>query len=260
MTRCAHSAAWQPHWDDTTRYEALPYFVDGRFAALPAAQPRGRSPAAVGICVLPKAASSRIKRHLFHALASRGIAIGADWNECPHRQRLPPVLTAPTVAFLIVVRHPLMRLASAWREIIRRGFWHRLPPRVATPNATFAVALRAIMATPPMALNLHLRPLLHMCGLLGGRRYSILWYEDWNETARTLQAHLAPDQPPLQYRASHTLAHAHHLYSRDLARAANAWAEADLALGQYAPWLPGEAVRWGAAARQQAHDWLVSRA
>ena len=253
MARCAHSTAWQPRWDDTTRYESLPYFVDGRFAALPSAPPgRKRS---IGLCLLPKAASSRIKRYLFHALASRGIAIGSDYHECPHRQRLPPVLTAPTVAFLIV-RHPLMRLASAWREIIRRGFWHRLPARAAAPNVSFAVALRAIMGTPPMALNLHLRPLFHMCGLLGGRRYQLLHYEDWNDTTRTLQAHFAPALPPLQYRASGTLARAHHLYTRDLARAANEWAEADLYLGQYAPWLPGEAIRWG----QQAHERLRSRA
>lgn len=266
MAHCTHSAAWRPHWDETTRHEALHFFADGRFAALPSVPPvpsvhngSRNSSTSVGLCLLPKAASSRIKRYVFAALDRRGVAVGANWNECPHRQRLPPVLTAPTTAYL-VVRHPLMRLASAWREIARRGFWHRLPHAARRPNATFALALRAIIATPPMVLNLHLRPLMHMCGLLGGRRYTLLYYEDWNTTVRTLQAHFAPDQPRLEYRASHTLAHAHHLYSRDLARAANAWAEADLGLGQYAPWQPGEAVRWGAAARQQAQLRLVSRA
>ena len=253
MTRCAHSAAWEPHWDDTTRYESLPFFVDGRFAALPSA-PSGRK-RSIGLCLLPKAASSRIKRYLFHAFESRGIAVGPDYDDCPHRQRLPLVLAPPTTAYLLV-RHPLHRLASAWREIIRRGFWHRLPARVAAPNVSFAVALRAIMGAPPMALNLHVRPLFHMCGLLGGRRYQLLHYEDWNDTTRTLQAHFAPTLPPLQFRASGTLARAHHLYTRDLARSANDWGEADLFLGQYAPWLPGEAIRWG----QQAHERLRSRA
>lgn len=258
-TRCAHSAAWAPHWDDTTAFASVPFWADGRFAALPSVA-RGPQNASIGLCLLPKAASSRVKRYVFAALERRGVVVGPDWRECPHKQWLPPAI-APSATAYLIARHPLMRLASAWREITRRGFWHRLPPSVARrPNVTFAVALRAIMATPPMALDLHLRPLLHMCGILGGRRYTILHFENWNATTRTLQTHFAPHLPPIRYRASHTLAHAHHLYTRALAGLANRWAEADLLLGGYAPWLPGENVRWGASSSSpHAHDWLVKR-
>ncbi len=255
-TRCAHSAAWTPRWDETTAFAPVPFFVDGRYAVLPSAL---RANASVALCLLPKAASSRIKRFVFAALARRGLSTGPDWNECPHRQRLPPVIAPPTTAYLIV-RHPLMRLASSWREIVRRGFGHRLPRAVARQsNVTFERALRAIMATPAMQLDIHLRPLLHMCGILSGRRYTILHFEDWNATTRTLQAHFAPTLPPLRFRASGTLARAHHLYSRALARAANAWAQADLLVGRYAPWLPGEDVRWGASSSPHTHDRLVKR-
>lgn len=256
-TRCAHSARWEPSFDQTDAYESPPLWVDGRFVAMPSV--RGPQNASVGLCLLPKAASSRLKMYVFAALEMRGYPVGPDWNACPHRQRLPPVVAPPATAYLIV-RHPLMRLASAWREITRRGFWHRLPRAVARrPNVTFELALRAIMATPPMALDLHLRPLLHMCGILGGRRYTILHYENWNATTRTLQAHFAPTLPPLRYRASGTLPRAHHLYSRSLAREANRFFEGDLVVGQYEKWMPGESVRWGPSHPRLRDDKLVQR-
>ena len=237
---CVHSARWRPNWDDTTSYEALPYWVDGRFAALPSV--RGAQNASVGLCVLPKVASSRIKRFVWTALKRRGFVVGPDADRCPHRQPLIGNLAPPSATYLIL-RHPLMRVVSAWREIQRRAFWHRLPRAVARPNTTFGAALRAIMATrDPAALNLHLRPIIFNCGILNGRRYRILRYEQWDETTRVLQAHFAPHQPPMQYRASGTFARAHNLFSRALAQSANAWAEADLWLGGYAAWLPGQNV------------------
>jgi hypothetical protein len=239
--QCAHSRQWTVALDDTTRYDAPSIWVDGRYAALPV---RAGQNASVGLCLLPKAASSRLKRYVFATLKRRGFPIGPDYNECPHRQPLVAGLAPPIRAYA-VVRHPLMKLASAWREVVRRGLWHRLPRRVATPNATFEVALRAIMTTrDPMQINIHFRPLLHMCGLLGGRRYQLLRFEEWDATMRTLQALFAPELPPIPYRASGTAERAHHLYSRETARATNRWAEADLALAGYFPWLPGEDVRW----------------
>ena len=244
--QCAHSRQWTPELDATTRYDAPLTWVDGRFVGLPSVR-GGRNGGAVGVCVLPKAASSQIKRHVFAALEMRGVAVGPDAQTCPHRQPVPPIAAPPSAAYLIV-RHPLLRLASAWREIARRHLWHRLPRAVARPNATFEVALRAIMTTrDPMHIDIHFRPVLHMCGILGGRRYKLLRFEEWNATARTLQALLAPELPPIPYRASGTVERAHHLYSRETARAANRWAEADLALTGYLPWLPGEDVRWATA-------------
>jgi len=239
---CMHSARWRPSWDDTTSYATLPYWVDARYAALPSV--RGGQNASVGLCLLPKAASSRVKRYVWASLERRGVAVGPDWRECPHRQPLPPVVAPPSTAY-VVVRHPLIRLASALREVARRGLWHRLPPPLGVPNVSFAVAVRALMETSPMGTNIHFRSLLHACGLLSGRRYTLLYYEDWNTTTRVLAAHFAPALPPLRYRASGTLARAHGLYSRDLARATNHWAEPDLILASYAPWMPGESVRWG---------------
>ena len=253
---CVHTAKWHPSWDDTTSYHAVPFWVDGRFAALPSVLYGNASP--VGLCLLPKAASSRVKRYVFAALERRGVAVGPDWRECPHRQPLIGGLVAPSTAYMLI-RHPLLRLASAFRELTRRGLWHRLPRRVATPNVTFEVALRAVMATPPMALNLHLRPLLHTCGILNGRSYTILHYEDWAGLTSVLAAHFAPALPPLQYRASGTLARAHGLYSQDLATRANAWAEGDLVVGQYAPWYPGLNVTFGPSHPRLRADRLVQR-
>ena len=243
LLHCTHSARWQPSFDDTTAYTAPPIWVDGRFAALPSV--RGGQNDSVGLCLLPKAASSRVKKYVFAALKSQGVAVGPDWRDCPHRQPLPPVAAPPSTGYLIF-RHPLLRLASAWREITRRRLWHRLPHRVATPNATFAVALRAIMATRDwMTINIHLRPALFQCGLLHGRRYRILHYEDWEGLTSVLAAHFAPTLPRLQYRASGTLARAHGLYSKDLATKANKFFEGDLLIGQYEPWYAGQNVTFG---------------
>ena len=253
---CVHSAHWRPSWDDTTSHESLPYWVDGRYAALPSL--RGARNASVGLCVLPKAASSRVKRYVFAALKTQGIAVGPDWRDCPHRQPLPPVTAPPSTAY-VLVRHPLLRIASAWREVVRRGLWHRLPPPLGVPNVSFTIAVRALVQTPPMAINIHFRPLLHMCGLLHARRYKLLYYEDWNTTTSVLAAHFAPTLPRLQYRASGTLERAHGLYSRDLARAVNRWAEPDLTLASYAPWMPGESVRWGPSHSHLHNDRLLQR-
>ena len=254
---CVHSAHWRSSFDDTTAFSSPPIWVDGRYAALPSV--RGAQNASVGLCLLPKAASSRVKRYVWASLERRGFSIGLDYEDCPHRQPLIAGLAWPSKAFLIV-RHPLLRLASAWREIQRRSFWHRLPRAVARPNTTFGAALRAIMATrDPSVLNLHLRPALFQCGILAGRRYRILHYEDWEGLTSVLAAHFAPTLPRLQYRASGTLERAHGLYSRDLARAVNRWAEPDLTLASYGVWYPGESVRWGPSHPRLRADRLLQR-
>ena len=233
-------------WDETTLYEAPSRIVDGRPFSVPAPPARrddAATNASVLLCLTPKAASTAIKRLVLAELAARGVPLQRDWRECPHGHPSFRGLPSPPVTSLMVVRHPLLRLASAYEEIRMRGFWHRLAGVVA-PNATFAQLVSALARVSPRRLNAHLRPLWLTCGLVGGRRYEhVLRFEDWPTLARAVQRFVAPSQPLLEYRETGALARANALYTRDLASRVNSWARLDLNLFGYVPWWPGEAVR-----------------
>ena len=256
---CNHGHKNLHAWDQTTQFELPTRLVDGRPFLVPVPQPLEGANASVSLCLTAKAASTSIKLHVLQDLAARGVPLESDWRACPHGHPAFRGLDPAPVTSLMVVRHPSLRLASAYDEIRRRGFWHRLSG-VVPPNASFAKLVDALERTPPRRLNAHLRPMWLTCGLFGGRRYAhVLKYERWSELAKALRTHVAPSQPPLEFRAAGALARANALYTPKLAKRVNAWARTDLALFGYAPWLPGEAVRWGPDARQQAHDWLVNR-
>ena len=223
-------------WDDTTRFEAPDRLVDGRPFLVPA--PSDDAPgASVALCLTPKAASTTIKRHVLQSLAERGVPLQADWKRCPHGQPAFRGLNATPVTSLMVVRHPLARLASAYDEVVRRGFWHRLPQVV--PNATFAQVVYALSRAPPRQINAHFRPLWLTCGLVGGRRYAqTLKYEQWDALAEVLRRDVAPGLPRLAFsrdpRASDTRSRA--LYATpELVSLSNQWARTDLRLFGYAP-------------------------
>jgi len=239
--------AWRPSWDDDTTSATPPtHYVDARFTIWPSR----RTNHTLGLCLLPKAGSTTLKRALFAALARRGLPVRGDYLECPHRQPVVvPNLAAPARAYLIA-RHPSMRLASAYREIARRGLWWRLPN--GRPNTTFAQAVEAIVATPdPMRLDLHLRPALYTCGILQHRTYTVLRYEDWEGLVATLKHDFALRD--IQYRASGTEERAHRMYSLTLAERVNRWSEPDRLLLGYDPWLPGQSISWRSASPAQSH-------
>lgn len=137
-----------------------------------------------------------------------------------------------------------MRMMSAFHEVVARKFWLRLPQVAQVANVTFTQAVRAITETDPMDVNPHFRSLLYMCGILGGRRYEALRFEDWDRLAQTFASHFAPSQPSLAFRESGTLERANRAYTSELATRVNRWSAPDLTLFHYAPWMPGEAVRW----------------
>ena len=178
------------HQYDSTLDASLPdLMVDARPFVLPTVLAN----VSVTLCLVPKAASTSIKRWLFGTLRARGHAFAPDMWECAHSQPALRGLPEPT-ASLMVVRHPAMRLASAWLEIRARNFAWRLPPHVA-PNASFAETVHALVRTPPMQINPHLRPLLYTCGILSGRRYRVLRYEEWPRLAATLAGTLRRRPP-----------------------------------------------------------------
>lgn len=231
-------------WRETLAFKAPDYIVDGRFFALPTVKrgSGGVSNTSLGICLTPKAGSSALMLYLFGTLVRRGVRIGPSWRTCPHSQpALHDLLLPPTKSYM-VVRHPSMRIMSAFHEVVVRKLWLRLPQVV--PNATFSQAVRAITETHPMAMNPHFRSLLYMCGIVGGRRYETLHFEDWGRLAQAFASHFAPSQPPLPFRESGTLERANRAYTRELAIRVNRWSTPDLTLFHYAPWMPGEEVRW----------------
>lgn len=231
---------WRPEWELTTSGLVPTHYVDARFTVWPTTKHENVS---VGLCLLPKAGSSTLKRALFAALVRQGIrAVRPDFDLCPHRQPAIANLVAPARAF-IIVRHPSMRLASAYREIARRGLWHRLPTQ--RPNTSFAALVRALVTTPPMQLDLHLRPVLYTCGLVSGQTYTVLRYENWTGLVATLKRDFALRD--LGYRASGTEERAHLLYSRALAQQVNTWSRLDRQLLGYDPWLPGQSISWNAS-------------
>ena len=196
--------------------------------------------ASVALCLCTKTASTSIKRHVLSSLDRRGIPLESDWHTCPHGHPALRGLPTPQHAF-IVVRNPLLRLASGYEEVARRSFWHRLPQ--VPPNASFARVVHAVARTPPSELNPHFRPQWLMCGLVGGRRYTeILKYEDWNHLMRVLTRHVTTNIPPLPFRDTGALARADRLYTRELAEVANRWAHTDLDLFGYEPWWPGQSA------------------
>ena len=230
----------QHQWSRTLDASLPDLMVDSRPFVLPTVLAN----VSVTLCLVPKAASTSIKRWLFGTLRARGYAFAPDSWECAHPQPALRGLPEPT-ASLMVVRHPAMRLASAWLEIRARNFAWRLPPHVA-PNASFAETVHALVRTPPMQINPHLRPLLYTCGILSGRRYRVLRYEEWPRLAATLAGHFAPSPaaPPLAFRGSTTThEHASRLYTPALAQRVSTWAAADVRLFGYLPWRPGEPVR-----------------
>jgi hypothetical protein len=235
-------------WDETTRYEAPGRLVDGRPLFVPAPRADGGvgarvANASVLLCLTPKGASTAIKRHVLQELSARGVPLAPDWRDCPHGHAAFRGLSPSPTTSLVVVRHPLHRLASAYCEIRERGFWHRLRG-VVPPNASFGQLVHALERVPPRRLNAHIRPMWLTCGLLGGRRYEhVLRYEEWPALARALQRLVAPSQPLLEFRTIDALARANALYTPALATMANAWARTDSALFGYAPWVPGQAIR-----------------
>ena len=240
---------------DAVRGAAL--LVDGRFAALPAAQPRGRSPAARHMrCPRPP---PRASSATFFTRSRRA----ASPSERLERVPAPATVTARADGADRGLPDRGAPPADAARLRVARDHSPRLlaplPPRVATPNATLPSRCAPSWPRRPWRST---STSGHCCtcaasSVGGGTRFF------GTRTGTRRHARCRPTSHPTSHRSStarRTRWRTRTTCTRRPARAANAWAEADLALGQYAPWLPGEAVRWGAAARQQAHDWLVSRA
>lgn len=219
--------------------------IDGRIFLLPSASQTktntSNSNKSTGICLTAKGGSTTLKRYLLGVLERRGVQLLKDWSACPHGHPAFRGLAPPTKSYM-VVRHPAHRLVSAYHEVQTRGFWWRLP-RGLEPNASFSSAVSALVQTSPRAINHHFRPLYMQCGLLSGRSYEILRYEQWDHLARTLADHFAPSQPPLAFREGSTRALADQMYTMELARLVNRWSKKDLTFFNYLPWLPTEAVR-----------------
>tara|TARA_B110000858_G_scaffold121172_2_gene138290 strand:+ start:515 stop:1054 length:540 start_codon:yes stop_codon:yes gene_type:complete len=116
---------------------------------------------------------------MWQTLEMRGIPICNGWRTTIHSIPALPLLMRPTQAFM-VVRNPALRLASAWLEIERKNFWYRLPGFNATRlvNVTFEHTLRRMITTRHIELNEHVRPMIYMCGLVGGVEYSVLKLEE----------------------------------------------------------------------------------
>lgn len=227
---------WRPEWELTTLATVPTHYVDARFTVWPTKRPN----TSVGLCLLPKAGSSTLKRALFAALVRQRVPVRPDFDVCPHRQPAVANLATPARAY-IFVRHPSTRLASAYREVARRGLWHRLPTQ--QPNTSFAAAVHSIVRAPdPMRLNLHFRPVLHTCGLLEGKTYTVLRYEDWDGLVAVLKRDFALRD--VQYRASGTEQRAHRMYTRALAQTVNEWSQLDRLLLGYDAWLPGQSISW----------------
>jgi len=202
-------------------------------------QSRTGNATVAALCLTTKAASTSILRHVLGSAERRGIPLEARWFECPHGHGvIAHGLAPPRTLSFMVVRHPLFRLMSAYEEVRAKGLWHRLPR--AQPNVSFAHAVHQLVNTPPKQVNVHFRALWATCGLMSGRRYDILRYENWGRLSRVLALHFAPNQPLLAFHDTDALARANQLYTHELAALANRWTRVDFAMFGYAPWWPGE--------------------
>lgn len=185
MVNCSNQGSIWVFQTPTTNFKLPARIVDSRPFLVPRADAEplnsstNQTVASLMICLVPKAASTSIKRWLWQTLEMRGIPICSTWRTTIHNIPVLSLPMRPTNAFM-VVRHPALRLASAWFEIERKNFWFRLPGLSATRrvNFSFEHTLRRMITTHPGELNEHLRPMIYMCGLVGGRGYNVLKLEE----------------------------------------------------------------------------------
>lgn len=244
-SECTRAASDVRLWSDTTNASFAHRWVDNRPFLLP--DPTDHN-ASLSICVVTKTASTATKRLLLAQIASTGVVLEHDWRRCPHGHLAFPGLSPSPSESIMVVRHPLHRLASAYHEIVRARFWHRLLP-LAPPNATFDRLVHALVRTRDLLVpNPHYRPLVATCGLMRGMTYTtLLRFEDPVGMANALRRHLAPSQPKLKLRPMNvSMTRARRLYSSvALARMTNRYYKQDLFAFGYRSWLPSDAqVRW----------------
>lgn len=247
---CTRAASDVRLWTDTANATFASRWADNRPFLLPDPATNAHTESAsVALCLVTKTASTAVKRMLLAEIyATRRSRVHEhDWRRCPHGIAAFPRLSPVPSRSILVVRHPLHRLASAYAEIHREHLWHRLLPLV-PPNASFERLVHALVRThDPMTVNPHYRPLVATCGLMAGRTYDVvLRYEDTKRMTETLHRFLAPSQPKLVLRTSQrAMERARRLYSEPLARLMNRCARLDLRMLGYRPWFPTDAqIRW----------------